>query len=386
MKQRRFYRLVRSVYRSATTRLALSYLLIIMLMSIGFSFVFYRTSYHELGRQVPPPAIRAIDQAEDQDGPASNNTGATGDNTATSTNSAVNNTAQPYHAPHDEFARDPAVRAFLEKRVAEARHNLLLKLIYLNLAAVVIGGMLSYVLARRTLLPIEANMQAQLQFVSDASHELRTPLTSLKTINEVAIRRPNLSSASAKELFAENVEEISRLQELTDGLLQLARPDSVPLAMAPVSLQEIASDAMNRIIRPAQSKNITVDDTVPSIQVFGNRQALVQVLTILLDNAIKYSPANSTISLSGEQKGKNGIVHIKDTGIGIEPKDLPHIFERFYRADKSRSEQQRESASGYGIGLSIAHKIIHRHHGTISVTSELGKGSTFSIQLPLAKA
>lgn len=346
------FRRIKSMARTTTTRLALSYLAIIMAMSIGFGVAFFFTSDRALHRQEPPPE-RSTSSSESID-------------------------------PDDRLRlRDPIVEAYLRQRAAEGRHELLIRLIGLNAVALVLGGGLSYYLARRTLRPIEVNMEAQAQFVSDASHELRTPLTVLQTTNEVALRKPKLSETDARDLLEHNVAEVAKLQALTDGLLRLARPDK-KLIRTPVSLQTIASEAMNGLIPAAQSRHIRIEDNTPDINVFGDPAALTQALSVLLDNAIKYSPQGSTITLTGARSSRLSEVSVIDHGPGISPNDLPHIFDRFYRADQSRSHSENTTADGYGIGLSLAKKIVHQMDGEIIASSTPGKGSTFTIKLPAA--
>ena len=331
--------------RSTTARLAASYLAIIMILSLGFSFVLYNDSAHELGRQIPSPSI----------------------------------IAPGFEDPNGDFS----YRHFFQRRIDEGRGHLLDRLIILNLFVLILGAALSYYLARRTLEPIEDAMDAQSRFVSDASHELRTPLTAILSSNEVALRKPHLTLAQAKKTLQSNVEEMVKLKALSDSLLNLSKQDSTqPLALQPVSMQDVASEAMNRVLTAAQAKKITVQDEVPAIKVKADSDSLAQVLAILLDNAIKYSPEAGTVQLSGHQQNGHGYLSVKDHGAGIAAKDLPHIFERFYRADSARNTSA--SGGGHGIGLSIAQKIIEQHHGLISVTSAPGHGSTFTVQLPLA--
>ncbi len=336
------------VLRTATARLTMSYLLIIMLMSVGFSVIFYHTSSHELGRQVPPPNYAQTPQPTtyNEDGP---------------------------------YDRDHRYDAFFAARIAEARRSLMQNLIIVNAATLVIGGFVSYGLARRTLEPIEANMEAQTQFVSNAAHELRTPLTSLKTANEVALRHTKFDQSQMETVLQQNIEDVTRLQQLTNGLLDLARPDGTKLKMTNVSLQVVVSDAMNQVIAPAQAKNIAVDDQVGTDIVMANQPALTQVVVILLDNAIKYSPDKSTVTVRSYMKNKLVHLEVQDNGIGITADDLPHIFQRFYRADTARTGNADHR--GYGIGLAIADKIMHMHGGKIDVTSEEGKGSMFTVRL-----
>jgi two-component system sensor histidine kinase CiaH len=348
-----FWAALRKATSSTTSRLALTYLMIIMVMSVGFSIVFYNTSYHELGRQIPPP------------------------------HSNYTNDYRTNVAPQDagNGTQPTSLNGFLHQRISEGRHNLLMELIALNIGALVLGSIVSYQLARRTLEPIEAAMEAQAQFVSDASHELRTPLTAIQASNEVALRKTSLTLAQAKEVIRNNTEDALRLQELSEGLLRLARQKNQVLELEPVSLQTAAGDAMNHIVKIATLKQIAVEDNVPDIAVLGDKSGLTQIAAILLDNAIKYSHEMGTIYLEGQQKGKFGYLTVRDEGIGIPEAELPHVFQRFYRVDTARTQGDRP---GYGLGLSIAKKLILQQRGDLTVASELGKGSSFTIRLPLA--
>ena len=329
--------------RSSTYRLALTYLSIIMLMSIGFSFVFYNTSTHQLGRQLPPREI-------------------------------INKSII-----HNGFSTD--VQGFFKKRISEGRHELLIKLLWLNVLTLGGGAAVSYLLARRTLLPIEDAMEDQTQFVSDASHELRTPLTGIRTSNEVALRKAKLTIEDAKNVIKQNIEDVIKLQSLTDDLLRLANNNDDSYALSPIALQEIVGKAMNQVIAQAQAKDITVNDEVDNVTVLSNKKALVQIITILLDNAIKYSDPKSTITLNSKTTDRFIHLHIRDQGIGISEEAIPHIFKRFYRADQSRSKDHRD---GYGLGLSIAAKLAEQIQSEITVESTIKKGAVFTIRLPTA--
>jgi two-component system sensor histidine kinase CiaH len=346
---------VKDFVTSSTGRLAASYLLVIMGMSLGYSLVLYITSAQALQRQVPPP-----DAIQQYRGEISRDHGG------------------------DVMIMQQPINTFFQERIDEGRQQLVHRLVALNLVTLVAGGGLSYYLARRSLRPIEQNMDAQSQFVSDASHELRTPLTTLQTSNEVALRNSKLTLGQSKELIAQNIEEIAKLQALTDGLLTLARPENGQrLAVGPVPLQDVAGDAMNRVITLAQARDIAIEETVKPVVVGANRQNLAQVLVVLLDNAIKYGPANSTIHLSGGKRNKRAYIEVRDEGPGIRPYDQRRIFDRFYRADQSRSTQH---VSGNGIGLSLAKKLVEQQGGEIRVASTVGKGSIFTISLPLASS
>ncbi len=332
---------------SATSRLVATYLAIIMLMSIGFSFVIYNISEHQLRRQAPNPS--AIDERFEL---------------------GFNSRLTPREI----------IKNYLTDRADEARNELVWNLVFLNIFVAIFGAGISYYLARKTLAPIEAAMASKDRFISDASHELRTPLTTLQTTNEVALRKPKLTIKQAKELIAENVEETKRLKFLTDGLLGLLKESQVKANMSEVSLQSVVSDAMNQVVVYAQEKDITVNDKVENIKLYSNSQSLVQILTILLENAVKYSPDKGEVTIHAKQQKRAVTISVIDNGIGIKSADMPHVFDRFYRSDNSRS---RTKTHGYGLGLAIAKRLVHELDGEISVKSVATKGSTFSIKLPI---
>lgn len=336
---------VRIFMRTPIARLAVTYVAIIMTMSLGFSFVFYRTSSNELGRQIPQRGMFVIERQVGFGMPAQQ------------------------------------LDDFLQERIDEGRRALLVRLVGLNVLAFTAGSALSYWLARRTLAPIEDAMNAQAQFVSDASHELRTPLTAIIASNDVALRDKKLSLAQAKAVIRQNAEDAQKLHALSDGLLKLARGDAYAVTLSRVPLQDIAADAMNQVLHPALAKNITVHDKVPKIFVHANKTAATQALVILLDNAIKYSAENGNVYLGASTRGKYVYLTVRDEGVGIRASDLPHIFRRFYRADAART---KHGQNGYGLGLAIAQKLVTQQNGEITAESTLGKGSTFTIKLPFA--
>lgn len=308
-------------------------------MSLSFSIVLYATSVSQLERQRPP---RFDIQSSDF----------------------------PMQTPS-------SFRTFIDSRIEEGKRDILGKLAIINVIVLGGGAVLSYYLARRTLEPIEEAMEAQTQFVSDASHELRTPLTALRTSNEVALRRKKLTLPDARLTIQENLDEVDRLQQLTDGLLRLLSRDA-KVQIADVKLQDAVGTALATVAPKAATKRIAVDDQTPAISFSADQGAVTQILTILIDNAVKYSPEDSTITLTASTDDKQAVViSVSDTGIGISEHDAQHIFSRFYRADSSRSQTE-----GYGLGLPIAHKIVKAHHGTLSVESVPGEGSTFTVRLP----
>jgi signal transduction histidine kinase len=263
----------------------------------------------------------------------------------------------------------------------EAHANLIFNLFIFNLFILLAGGVVSYVLAQRTLQPIEEAMESQSRFTADASHELRTPLTAMQTEIEVALRKRDLTAAQAKELLQSNLEEVSKLRALSENLLKLARNGDQALNLEAVSLEDISIEAMSNVVKAAQAKKMVFENNVKPLKVQADKVALAEVLKVLLDNAIKYSPKAGEVILASHQEGHNAVLTVTDKGQGISKTDLPHIFDRFYRSDQSRTKIQTE---GYGLGLSIAKQLLELQGGTITVKSEQGKGSTFSVSLPLA--
>jgi signal transduction histidine kinase len=328
--------------RSAVFRLSLSYLVIIMSLSIGFSFWLYHISYKELTYDLRRPVIEQLTPGG--------------------------------FLNFDEFRTN---------RLNENQDHLQQSLILLNIGVLILGSVASYALAKRTLKPIEQSMEAQSRFTADASHELRTPLTAMETEIEVALRDKKLSIDQATELLKSNLEEVIKLKALSDSLLTLAYQDNADEHMfKPVDLAKIAQSATDQLASVAKKKHITIKQVTPKSVVKGDDKTLNELAIILLDNAIKYSEAGQTVRVKTKTRGQWGRLTIEDEGIGIKASDLPHIFERFYRTDPSRS---KNAPGGHGLGLSIAQKIVELHAGSITVRSTFGKGTSFIVSIPLLK-
>jgi signal transduction histidine kinase len=222
------------------------------------------------------------------------------------------------------------------------------------------------------------------RFISDASHELRTPLTSLRSEIEVGLLNKKLTLPQARKLIESNLEEVIRLQMLSDNLLALTQYEKTngTIPFGSVSLAKVIDEAAKSVHGQVKKKEIIITKKIQDVSINGNQDRLRELFTILLDNAIKYSPQNSKVTIETVTKGKFVTVFVKDEGIGIAKKELPNIFDRFYRADTSRSKH----VEGFGLGLSIAKKIITLHKGIVEVLSIPQKGTTFSIRFPLQKA
>ena len=334
--------------QSATFKLTLWYLAIIVILSALFTTALYRESTAQLSEN------------------------------ANRQRNAITRLPLPgeFEPRRTEFLRG------LDDQLDLDRQRILLRLLALNLATLLLGGAASYALARRTLQPIQDSLEAQGRFTADASHELRTPLTAMRTEIEVALRSKQLSATEARDLLGSNLEEIAKLEALSAGLLRLARFEGGldPEAVSHVLLADIFAEAAKRFHTLISNQRLRIDVSSGKETVAGDRDSLIELIAILLDNAIKYSPPDSKISLRSESGSSTVRISITDEGVGIAEQDMPHIFERFYRADRSRSQVQTK---GYGLGLSIARRIVDVHHGSITVESLAGKGTTFRIKLPV---
>lgn len=256
----------------------------------------------------------------------------------------------------------------------EAEANLVLSLSITNLAIWIAGGFGSYYLARRTLRPIEEVHEAQSRFTSDASHELRTPLASMRTELEVALRDPNLSQHEAREILASNLEEVNKLTNLSQMLLQLSRLEHSKLKREKIALEPTIRSVMKRLDKNGERIRL---EGKPR-RIIAHPASIEELLIILLDNALKYSPPNSKVTIRLITQLHMSGFDITNSGKGIPKQDLPHIFDRFYRVDQSRTGGDKK---GYGLGLSLAKKIVQLHNGELSVSSSKNQ-TTFRVLLP----
>jgi signal transduction histidine kinase len=257
-------------------------------------------------------------------------------------------------------------------------------LLTLSIGGVICLGFAYYgsrFMADRAMAPIKRSWQRQQDFVADASHELRTPLAVLQVNLELVKGNPDETVASQAKWLDNSLLEMKRMSKLVDDLLFLARADShqqtleiksFPLNMA---LQEVSES-----FRPlAANKGVHLESSFASNTIYsGDENRLKQLIVILLDNALKHTPPGGQITLDLQNWGTLVEIIVSDNGDGIEPEHLAKIFERFYRVDKSRSQNK----GGIGLGLSIADWIIKSHHGRVKVSSSPGKGTTFVVSLP----
>lgn len=222
------------------------------------------------------------------------------------------------------------------------------------------------------------------QFTADAAHEFRTPLAVIRSSAELALRNPRRPEYY-QDCLQGIAEETERLTALSDQLLLLAREDAGLADESPqrVNMTVLVEDLASDLCPLAEERSLTIRcDLRPSVIVDGDAQRLRRVVLNLLDNALKFTPAGGSISLALTRRGDWAVMTVTDTGVGIEPDDLPHLFERFYRVDPSRNRE----TGGAGLGLAICRAIVTRHGGTLGITSTVGRGTTVQIELPLTQS
>ncbi len=331
------------IFKSARLKLTLWYLAIIMLVSASFSLVIYKGVTFEFRRSFTR-LERRLQVGE--------------------MNFRISSGTQP----------------FFREDLEEARKRVLAGLFYANGIILIFSAAAGYYLAGRTIDPIEKALEEQKRFVADASHELRTPLTALKTSLEVALRDKKMTTKEARATLESNLEDINSLQSLTNNLLGLARyqEGAAHLSFKKVNLAAVIENASKKIRPLAKKKGVEVELKVKDLTIEADKDSLEEMLLIFLDNGVKFTPEGGKVFVTTKSDEKYAILEIRDTGVGIAKEDLPHIFDRFYRADKSRT------TPGFGLGLSLAKRIIEMHQGSVEVSSILDKGTTFTIRLPLS--
>lgn len=334
------------IFKSATVKLTLVYIAILICICAFFSFNWYRFATNELNSALRRQSalIERLPNIEETD----------------------------------------VLRSVLEARedrLVEGKRNIARQLLGVNILLLVLGGTGSYFMAKRSLEPIELAHKAQARFTADASHELRTPLAAMQTEIEVALRDSNLTKQAAIGMLKSNLEEVSRLQSLSDGLLRLARQDGGSVTLMPVALQSIFAAVQDRTAKYAQQqgRSITFDQTAATV--LADKVSITELLVNLVDNAIKYGRPDGKVRVTVAADQATVQISVVDDGIGMAESELHKIFDRFYRVDSSRSSQVRP---GHGLGLSIAQNIAALHGTQITVASKIAVGSTFSFLLQRA--
>ena len=348
------------MFRSVRVKLTGWYLLIIMLISMVFSVGIYFSMTRELERGFRRAEMRF--RAEELGIPSQQLPGHWEDERPNLREMD----------PHFSFIEDLEAT---KKRIA-------LGLLAVNGIILSISAAAGYFLAGKTLRPIEKDKAEQKRFVADASHEFRTPLTVLKTSMEVALREKKMSMSKAKKLIKSNLEDIDSMHSLSNNLLSLAsyQNNGSNLSFRKINLAEVIKTTYKKILPLAKKKGVDIKLKVQDCVIEADKTSLGEMTLIFLDNALKYTSKGGKVTVSTRVDKKYVFIKIKDTGVGISRQDVPHIFDRFYRVDQSRS---KNNVQGFGLGLSLAKRIIEIHKGSVEIVSKFSKGTAFVVKLPL---
>ena len=268
-----------------------------------------------------------------------------------------------------------------EEAIKEMKTNTLINIALINIFVLVAAGVPGYWLAGKTLKPIEEMVERQKKFITDAAHELKTPLTAMKTNMEVNLRNKKLDLGKAKETLNSTVKDVDSITVLVNSLLKQSRYQNYSDGKKEkVDLKELINSILEKMGGRLEDKNIVSSIKGENFEIEVNKESIYELFTILIDNAIKFNKQGGSIEVSISKNDKYSFVEIKDTGTGIDEKDITHVFDRFYKADASRSRTQND---GFGLGLSIAREIVDLSKGEITVKSDKGKGTSFAVKLPL---
>ncbi len=268
-----------------------------------------------------------------------------------------------------------------EFKIQEIQDSLANTLLFSDALILILTLIVAFVLSKRTLAPLEEAYKKQKRFIADAAHELRTPLAVMQAGSEVILRSER-DVVDYTKFIRESLEEVKRLTMLSNNLLFLARNNSKKNSLfSKVSFSEICKKQIE-IMRPyGDTKDVSIKNFIDDdLIVLGNGDDLIRLLVNLLKNAIDYNKTGGSVTVVLTKKDNKIILSIEDTGIGIKNEDLPHIFERFYKADDSRVQNM----SGTGLGLAIVKEIVDEHHGLIKVKSTFHKGTIFEVILQSA--
>ena len=334
--------------KSEVNRLTLSYLAVIMTLSLIFTGIIYLLSTASLNRPLLP--------SEEE-------------------NSSVSVEAPEF----GEHSFENTFRKRLERRDNTTRMTIIYSLMGFNLGIFVIGIFVSRSLAKLTLAPIERAMMKQTQFIFDASHELKTPLTAMLVRNEVALRKKSLPEEKAREVIEKNIEEILKMKELTASMLDVARENGEPEKSTEISVPEFLAGLQEKLAPLARGRGVKIETEMnlgKNLRASVAKNTLEQILTIFADNAMKYS-GEKIIYLRAGRRGKNVAFSVKDNGAGVKKEDQKRIFERFYQVDAART--RTEDKTSHGLGLAIAKNLAERQGYKIVLRSSEGRGAEFEV-------
>ena len=264
--------------------------------------------------------------------------------------------------------------------IDKAQDILLNRFVTIDAIIIFFVVILGFLLTEKTLEPIKLNMEKQKRFIADASHELRTPIAIVISGLEVNLSNKKLDLISARKTLLDTLEEMREFSKLSNDLLNLSKYDTkIQMTFELFSLDEFVKNIIEKNKNLANLKNISIEAKLESdANISGNKIELSRVFFNILDNAIKYSPSGGVIFVSDKVISNKYIITISDSGDGIPKELISKIFDPFFRGDTSRNK------SGAGLGLTLSKKIIENHKGTISIKSEVNKGTNVIISLPIS--
>lgn len=255
----------------------------------------------------------------------------------------------------------------------------------ISLLALIVAAAIGYNISGKVMAPMEAAYERQRQFAADASHELRTPLSVVMASADVLAHDPSIQSPFLQQVIGDLKDEVKKMSKLVSDLLTVARSEnsSEKLKLGEFDFSADLQQVVRNMQLMAEKKQISLTGEIAEhIRYYGDEQKIKQLMLIFVDNAIKYTPNGGSVQVRAlAAKGKMVSFSVTDTGIGVAKEDYRKIFGRFYRVDKARSR----AMGGNGLGLAIAKDIVEAHHGQIYIESELGKGTTFTIELNQVK-
>lgn len=332
-------------YRKARIRLTISNLIIIMIITLTFSAIVYGIGSNIIDHRLHLQSER------------------------------ISRELPKLPTFHNRFLIRP------DTDIRGAKNELFIKLATFNLVIFVFAGIASYLLAKRTITKLEDLNNIQKNFTANVSHELRTPLTSIKMEGEVALLNKKNNNADLKKTISSTLEEVNKLEKIINNLLKLSKLEEVDIRSSFINLDiNRAIQASIKKLKPiAELKKIDIKYKKTNAKILGDYESIEELFVIILDNSIKYSSNNSKIDVEVKLLRNNILISIKDQGRGIKEEDIPNIFNRFYKTDKSRNNNNE---GGFGLGLSIAKMITDLHDGNIKVKSKINQGTTVEITLP----
>jgi len=264
--------------------------------------------------------------------------------------------------------------------IDNAQDILFNRFVTIDIIIIFLVVILGFLLTHKTLEPIESNMQKQKRFIADASHELRTPIAVIISGLEVNLNNKKLDLISAKKTMEDALEEMREFSKLSNSLLDISKYDTpIQIKCEPIAIDELVKSIIERNKNLASIKNINIETKIESKAIIqGNKIELSRVFFNILDNAIKYTKEGGTIVIGDKIDSKKYILTINDNGIGISKDIIDKVFDSFFRGDASRNTE------GAGLGLTLSRKIVENHKGTISIKSQVNKGTNVTISLPIS--